>query len=501
MFKKMMTFQTAGSDAASLVAPLSSPDMCNLAAATQQTSPRKSNSSSPTDIWALTFRPGSIRRQGDDGGGDDGGGRSFEVGILKWFLPEASGLSPLYAAKVKGLRYEARIYAEVTNPLLSNNICPNFVRYIGGSDDCTFETLLAVLQADPKFQSSTKGELLTALEANLWYMTHSSDKIIQARPTLEDQVGWLNNGSRGHYRRSALSTVEAMWRQSFIRLHRLSSRFYPAHDVRRISMILTELTTTHSFYDYLQANKRRLETPEVQSEVWSILFQIVCACYAMRLSQMTHHDLHVGNILIRKHDKPVTRRYNYNRKSYTVTSTLTVLIYDFDRSYAKRLGSNEYLEYEQCEKIGSCNYVVPTKDVAKVWCYILLYFHDMPEGDTRQSTLNSLCSCIIPDSNRSFIDQMVMDRQCFFRGGGDVTLPPRFFSQMRPLSGILERVSLHLPDPDPDPEPDLDPDPDPDQPRPDPDQPDPVRTYTCNPDMFNDDGSIGHLTTSSYSSR
>jgi hypothetical protein len=100
-----------------------------------------SDSVSPTDIWLVTFKDNSLTYNDE----------FIKKVIFKLFIDNNEEES-------RGLEYETDIYEHVIRPLIDNNICPNFVKYMGKGIGCNFNSLLKIL---------SKGKYDRQLEINL----------------------------------------------------------------------------------------------------------------------------------------------------------------------------------------------------------------------------------------------------------------------------------------------------------------------------------------------
>ena len=92
----------------------------------------KSNSSSPSDTWIVTFKKDTTFNN-----------IPVEKGFLKIFIdmdniPEKSQSS-------LALKYEMKIYSSIINDIIKYNICPNFVKYLASGEKCNFLNLFYIL--------------------------------------------------------------------------------------------------------------------------------------------------------------------------------------------------------------------------------------------------------------------------------------------------------------------------------------------------------------------
>jgi len=111
------------------------------------------------------------------------------------------------------------------------------------------------------------------------------------------------------------------------------------------------------------------KNPDYDRELWNVLFQISAACYTMSLCKLVHNDLHSSNIFIRDLGKETEFMYIINGYKIVIKTRFQPLIYDFDRGYTTKFGTNSLLN-NLCNKYSQCNMFVENKDIIKVLCYI-----------------------------------------------------------------------------------------------------------------------------------
>lgn len=74
--------------------------------------------------------------------------------------------------------------------------------------------------------------------------------------------------------------------------------------------------------------------------VLQILFQMVLSCKALYDAGITHHDLHLSNVMLLTHDSQRTFRYTVEHRVYTLQSVHEVRVFDFDHSYCQHAQAN-----------------------------------------------------------------------------------------------------------------------------------------------------------------
>jgi len=133
-------------------------------------------------------------------------------------------------------------------------------------------------------------------------------------------------------------------------------------------MLLRKFTTRHAtirkYINYMSTYTQ---------EFWLILFQICTALYALELSKTVHNDFHTDNIVIEELDRPMEVIQFVETSSgfiaYKFNTDKRVVIFDFDRSYAKQLGDNKFLD-SYCKEFAGyqCSKFVKNRDLVQLFC-------------------------------------------------------------------------------------------------------------------------------------
>ena len=312
---------------------------CLIAPCLSEVNGLASNSTSPTDTWILTFKQGVKYNN-----------KPIQKAFLKFYIdPDSLDDAPKdytnfqcdkykYLLTLQGLNYEIQVYKDVIKPLLDNNICPNFVRYLGSGKSCSQKNLIDMLDGKASVRSNptitmdreTAGYLL---ERNLMFMKVNNRDY--PRPSINDN---LTKSLRGE-----------------------SPKNY------KVNFLINEAISknTKSFFDWFK------DYGILSELVLMAITQVLCACYAMSLSKMTHNDLHSGNVWV----SPKKINFFYiidNDNVVNIENGNFVMVYDFDRSYVKRLGPNLAISTNKayCNKFSQCNEFIPNKDMIKFLCYV-----------------------------------------------------------------------------------------------------------------------------------
>ena len=301
---------------------LKSSNGCDLPLIVKNVNGLKSNSASPSDIWIIDAHDNVYYE-----------GQNVKKIFMKYFIdPDAliinagqyvDGNQTTIIEAVTGLLYELYVYRDIIRPLIDNNICDNFVKFLGAGTVCDYSSLansLNILNKDEK------------LQRNITYMAN----LIPKRPSINSSI------LQYPIPRSDYFDVDAK-------------------DLKYM-FILNEVIKpgTITLYEYLHKN----------SYIFPLdyMFQFVFACYSMFLAGLAHNDLHAGNVYVEQRDSPevVTYVFGDNDESVTFETKIKIKIFDFDRSYSKGLGDNPFLT-NLCGMSGACNKVVKIKDLWKIF--------------------------------------------------------------------------------------------------------------------------------------
>lgn len=228
---------------------------------------------------------------------------------------------------VSNLLYEQYIYKNYINKLVDNNICPFFIRMIGGQNNVNSYTILNFLNNK---LIDTKGNIIP---------NDIIKKIL------------LRNTSLMLYRLGDMYTLPIIYNMEEISMSETSWNAYPKV-LKEITMnecdhIRYGYTITESpnnainFGDFLKKtlnvsrNKNSFKNKFLPIILY-IIFQIILSCKILDICKINHNDLHFGNILVHKYNKTRNLIYNLNKNNNTVYELhypLCVKIFDFDIAY------------------------------------------------------------------------------------------------------------------------------------------------------------------------
>lgn len=289
-------------------------DDCGVSEVVQNVQGMASNSASPSDTWILTLE-------------------NKEKAFMKWYPSYKYAQDSKNVFQMAGLEYEALVYEKVTNPLIDKGICPFFVKCLGTSIDCEIKTFINTLKdktpiSDPDSVLETTlnfTQIVNNLHRSIRHMRYPIERS-KPRPSINVLDGESDNKEN----------VETYLR----RMNRY-----------RYGYIINELAGNG-----LMLGKLFVEEDDVVKDHtitvtgWSIIFQVCIACYALELSKISHNDLHTGNVFVIDVE-PHVIEYKIDNMFFRFPIKRKVMLYDYDRSYTKRLGNNPLLE----RKVGISN--------------------------------------------------------------------------------------------------------------------------------------------------
>jgi hypothetical protein len=307
----------------------------------------ESTTASPSDTWLLEFHP--------DTKYDD---KPCHYGFLKWWIePTTVKTSYEVYGQLTALNYEKRVYSEIIKPIITKGICPNFIKYLGSGTQCSLVNMKNILLDKTK---TPTGELL------------SGDQLTY---NLLRNILYIINGLPD---RPSINSIDKAPTQVNIKMTSQIAQ------TARCNLLVNDAVQigTKSFRNWFQTRKR------LNNETLRVIFQIMCACYAMNLSHMVHNDLHSGNIMVETF-VPSNVTYIIDDKPYTFMNIIhKASVFDFDRSYVERLGYNDYID-KYCHSHNQCNYYESSnKDALKIFGYI---FHHVSKAE-QQIICDILCT-------------------------------------------------------------------------------------------------------------
>ena len=279
----------------------STSDVCQMHKCVTQVKGRKATSTSPTDTWMCTLAPGTTY-----------GGKRYETMFMKLGInPQGINVKSRRVERIflkeaaLGLLYELRVYNQVVSPLIDANICPNFVRSLLVSYNCTYRDLVKTLE---KGLPATKATAQNRLNRSIHFMINHEE----GRPAISSRdVKQYPKPSEGH----------------------------------RFMVLTTEHDDVVNYWDWLH-------TRPSEEARHKVALQLFIALYAMQYCRLMHNDLHAGNILIQTLPRAERMQYLIDGSRIAFDTQLKLMIFDFDRATCPFLGENLFVTAPLSSAVG-----------------------------------------------------------------------------------------------------------------------------------------------------
>jgi hypothetical protein len=326
---------------------------CKIADCVEHVKGLASNSSSPTDTWILTFRPG-VKYEGED----------VQTGFMKWWVEPVPYVSPktnLYFS-LEGLNYEIKVYRDVIRPLVDNRICPNFVKFLIGGEKCRSVSILNILKNG---RSDLTGDqpAYNVMNALRFMMTAQ-----KTRPAIHRPSTTIIKPKK----LDLAVPLDKRWTYNYLLTEAIKPRTLGLG-----GWIRAHFTNDDNYFQY--------DT----SRLWQVLFQSVCSIYAMKCTRMTHNDMHSSNAWVEDLVTPREVMYAYDGKCYSFTMKEELKVFDFDRSYVERLGDNMNLN-GLCKSYAQCDRVSAKADMFRLFCGVVRVLNssvNKPDSDSENNVV------------------------------------------------------------------------------------------------------------------
>ena len=327
-----------------------------------------SNSNSPSDTWILNMNATYD-------------GIPIQTAFLKFFInPETIYQSEnafctrnscrfkteVPIGSLKALHYEVRVYRDVIRPLLDANICPHFIKYLGGATECTFLNLYKMLLKNGDDDASKRNAVKGLLRSVLYMRLRKPNRPAITQSTTISLLNGYDLFSYSEEKESVKNALVEMYPTIGTEApyhHFLMFDYFESvkKNLYTYAFIINEAVpaNTVNFKVFFQQQGRTL-TPSV----WGVLFQIMVGCYTMFLSRLAHNDLHDMNVMVEPLPTPQNFKYIINGTLYELQNQYYIAkIFDFDHAYTTKLGDRDIKPENKM--------IVPNKDAIKFLSYVL----------------------------------------------------------------------------------------------------------------------------------
>ncbi len=361
----------------------------------------KAGSASPTDLYSVTFIPGTNFQ-----------GAPIKKGFQKVFITDTAGYPTDFVNESYALLYELEIYKLVKKLLVKNVNC-HFVKVLGGvAGGITFEKLADYISTYSLVPYEDIVKNLTRNTNLMCYRTKfQRPAVTETVSTIKIRDLILRTGAIEQFKYGFILTeglneinfpypkfkdqteISENWKFfNNLPLHNVM-KFY---DLLKINQVFQEM-----MYQELNPNPVLYKHEFlILSRIMNALFQCATACYALYINGIAHNDLHVGNVLLQKTEQTAYKYVlpNEGDKEYVITSKYCALLYDWDRSYSIHIGKNHLLDSDMTIASNQTNHLIEQRDFVKLLCYLyktlyvstgLLEF--VPNNHFRDGLMNCIC--------------------------------------------------------------------------------------------------------------
>lgn len=204
-------------------------------------------------------------------------------------------------------RYETFTYKYILDNLIRNGVIPNFITYLDGST-CTYGNLRKILEQDESMEDIDlklhRNITLMANKYNNIPMINSDEKIVNQHLTKYIIPHWV-------------------------------------YDVQ----LFTNEDTENTFEKYIVDRKEKFLDLKDQDCVRDlfIIFNICIICYAMSLSVMSHTQMTLQNIALKKLDafKNVSYELFDTSERFMMKTDVSVMVINFQNAFVRKLGKRK----------------------------------------------------------------------------------------------------------------------------------------------------------------
>lgn len=342
-----------------------------------------SSGASKTDLWILTLKNACISKTNIVKSGSAPIVKSYCCNVDNAFMKISLNPNISNSINNQSYNYEINVYKRIKD-MIDKGICNNYVRPLAWSHKCSYSDLYKMLLKSYFLNKQNYPELTEdSAPENL-------------RVNLNNIILFMDNSLRN---RSQLNKINNMFSIN-------NSIFENITKNNLFNVIINEYITPNTSPHVLNIGES-IKFEEWMTDIYmtnpvlykqhllTIILQITLASKILGLCNITHNDLHLGNIYITKCNKEQFY-YNINNNVCSFESEYHVKIYDFDRSYCSDLGNNQILNdgSMDCNNYSRCNKLILNKDVIKVFCLISDTVPDMKEYLTKILILENLADRI-----------------------------------------------------------------------------------------------------------
>jgi hypothetical protein len=247
------------------------------------------------------------------------------------------------------LDYEMRVYKQV-QILVDYNICPNFIGFYNHIE-LSYQELMTLLnkQGITNFQ----------IHRNIYNMrinTNDPNVTLIKSNRMSNKFPITYNHEDNPQKRRRIESIE-----SIVNPYIANFQNYKYKMLITETFDINKYTSLH-IYLYEKSHNGIVFT----SKNLSLIFQSLVACYALSIAKIIHNDLMASNVLVRELENPETVTYIINDIVYTTDIYDKAYIYDYDRSYSKKVGPNTTLIGDYSKQFTQSNTLISNKDAFQI---------------------------------------------------------------------------------------------------------------------------------------
>ena len=203
-------------------------------------------------------------------------------------------------SKIQGLQYELLVYATLIQPFALYKRCPFFPKIYGSSYNCTYDNVANLIKPE-----STQ---------NVNFVKENVKK-------------YLSNTER-------TQLILSGDNRQIINVSNSRNTFDPNNQLT-FNFVVMEPILTRTLEDQF----KRYQNSAFDQTLWSLIFQLAVACFAMECSKLMMNQTY-HNILVVPENTTSTSTFVIGKKVYQATRSFTLKLDKFDKSYAVGLGEN-----------------------------------------------------------------------------------------------------------------------------------------------------------------
>jgi hypothetical protein len=362
-----------------------------------------------------------------------------------------------YKLPIEALDYELRFYLEVVKPLLDFEISPHFVRYYDSGFNLGLLDYLEMYNVKDKNNISSINDVKQIIR-NIFYMYYQERK----RPSINtpfNNDGVSSNDGFNLFEKNnnekqinknlekLFDQVNSTWKTNSKKVKELDKNIIKNLTFNYITLQSIDSNNTKTFFEMLNRYQTGYNNPYVKCFYYIMIFQVAQACFSLWLSKSVQNDLHTGNIwvTVRPENKQKIK-YIINDKEYNLYTNICCRIYDFDRSYAEKLGNNPFLaKTDLCLSSKSCNISRNgPRDFLQFLCNVITIISGDPSA---KEFLEELYDLIIPKDNTNLKEYFVKDNKYNERcllAYGKTPIPDNKLQEFNSYPVIIDKIFNHI---------------------------------------------------------